>query len=219
MSASHRIDAVVFDLGNVAVRWDRELLYRSVIEDVVLRRWFLDHVVTLEWNAQLDRGQRFDDAISELAGRFPEWRREIEVFGTRWTETLGDADDGTVALLADLVAAGTPVYALTNWSAETFPEARARFEWLEWFDGIVVSGEEGVVKPTPAIFERLIERYALTPDRTVFTDDSPANVEGARRCGLRAELWQGASAFRATLAQLGVAGAATTVPGDEGGTS
>ena len=115
---------------------------------------------TVEWNERQDAGRSFADAVAELAAPHPTRLELIEAFGRRFDEMIPGAIEGTVGILADLRRAGVPRYALTNWSAETFPPQRARFEFLSWFDGIVVSGEEGVIKPDPAIFRILLERYA-----------------------------------------------------------
>ena len=122
---------------------------------------FLASVCTVEWNERQDAGRTFADAQAELVPKHPDKTHLIEAFGKRFDEMIAGPIDGTVAILAELKRAGVPRYALTNWSAETFPPARARFEFLSWFDGIVVSGEEGVIKPDPRIFRILLERYRI----------------------------------------------------------
>jgi 2-haloacid dehalogenase len=201
--STRSVTSVVFDLGNVLIEWNRDFLYRTLIPDVERRAWFLENITNMEWNAGLDRGRSFDEAVAELSAKHPEWMVEIEAFRDRWVETMGDADAEAVALVAELRDAGVPVYALTNWSAETFPHAQARFEWLEWFDGIIVSGHEGVAKPEPAIFELLHERFGIELGSALFTDDLQGNIDGARAAGLQAELWTSARAFRSVLQQCG----------------
>jgi 2-haloacid dehalogenase len=201
---SGRVSAVVFDLGNVLIEWNRDLLYRKIIPDAERRAWFLEHVANMAWNVALDRGRSFDEAVAELSVEHPDWADEIAAFRDRWVETMGDVDEDAVQLLAELLAADVPTYALTNWSAETFPHAEARFEWLTWFDGIIVSGQEGVAKPEAAIFELLSTRYHLDLACTLFTDDMATNIEGARAAGLQAELWTSAADFRSHLVRYGV---------------
>ncbi len=193
----------MFDLGNVFVDWSRERLYGPLIPDAELRRHFLDTVLTSEVNLRLDRGERFDSVLAETAAAHPRHSELVAAFKTNWVESLGDVDEQMVLLLADLRGI-VPVYALTNWSGETFPIARARFEWLDWFDGHVVSGEERVVKPEPAIYRAVVDRYGHKPGELWFTDDSQVNVDAARDCGWQAELFEGAVSARRQLAALGL---------------
>jgi 2-haloacid dehalogenase len=197
------VQAVVFDLGNVFVQWDRDLLYRSVIADPAERRRFLDEVLTIDVNLRLDAGERFDEVLSEVAAAYPDEHDLIWMFKTRWAESLGNVDTAMVDLLAAL-RGSVPVYALTNFSAETFPLARQRFDWLGWFDDCVVSGVEGLTKPDPAIYELVTSRFGLDPDRVWFTDDSVPNIDGARRAGWMAEVFTDAASAVRQLAALGL---------------
>lgn len=202
--ADRSVRAVVFDLGNVMVEWNPERLYRRLILDDDSRAEFLTTVVTAEWNRALDGGLPFDAAIADLQARHPRWAAEIAAYRDAWAEMLGPVDDEAVALVDELIAAGLPVYALTNWSAETFPLAEARYRFLERFEGVVVSGREGITKPDRAIFDLVCNRYGLDPATTLFTDDGPANVSGARAAGWQAVLWQGAAEFRHHVVDCGV---------------
>jgi 2-haloacid dehalogenase len=198
------IEAVVFDLGGVLADWDREHLYRKLIPDPAERRRFLDQVVTMEFNAELDRGAPFDETVARLVERFPAQADLITAYRDRWEEMLPGDFATTVAILSELVDSGVRCYALTNWSAETFPLAEARFPWLELFTGIVVSGREGMVKPEAAIFSVLSERHQLTPARTVVVDDSPGNVEAAAALGFEAIHFVDAIQLRRDLRRLGL---------------
>ena len=198
------IRAVLFDLGNVLIRWDRRYLYRTLIADEAELDWFLDNVVTLGWNAQLDAGRTFADAIAELQAEHPDQAQLIAAFRDRWSETLGEPLHDAVALLAALQANGVATYALTNWSAETFPVALGRFPFLDTFGGIVVSGEIALAKPDPAIFEHTLQRFGLEPTTTLFVDDSAANVAAARALGFVVEHFTTAEAFAATLRSHGL---------------
>jgi 2-haloacid dehalogenase len=192
--------AVVFDLGGVLIDWNPRHLYRSLFDgDDEAMELFLTTVTTPEWNLEQDRGRPFAVAVEELVERHPHQEALIRAYWGRWREMIKGPIDDTVALLADLRARGVPLYALTNWSAETFAMARHEFEFLGWFKGIMVSGEERMAKPDAAIFRLLIERYHLEPDQTVYIDDSRANVEQARRLGLDAIHFSTAGRLREDL--------------------
>jgi 2-haloacid dehalogenase len=165
---------------------------------------FLAEVTTQEWNAQQDAGRPWSEAVEELAALHPGRRELIEAYWHRWPETLGGQIEGTVEILGELRARGTPIYALTNWSAETFPLARPRFPFLEWFDGILVSGEAKLAKPDPRIFDHLLEKFGLEPASTVFIDDSAANVRAALETGLISILFENPLKLRAELAARGL---------------
>ena len=196
--------AVVFDLGGVLVDWDPRHLYRRLIQDEAEMEWFLAEVCTLEWHRHHDGGRPLAEGVAELVARYPEHRDLIEAWEHRFAEMfVGDLPD-TVAVLADVVALGDPVYALTNWSADGWPAAMDRFDFLAWFDDIVVSGLAQVTKPDRAIYDLLVERNGLDRERTVFIDDWDRNVEGARAAGLQALQFTTAARLRADLRALGL---------------
>jgi 2-haloacid dehalogenase len=191
--------AVVFDLGGVLIDWDPRYLYRKLLADEAAVEEFLATVCTPEWNAELDRGRPFAEGVAELVERHPEHAAAIAAYHERWPEMLAGDLPGTVEVLAELRAAGVPLYALTNWSAETFAITRGRFEWLDWFDGLLVSGEERMTKPDPAFFRLLLDRFGLDPGATVFVDDSEANVAAARELGIDAVRFTGPGQLRREL--------------------
>ena len=191
--------AVVFDLGGVLIDWDPRYLYRKLLADEAAVEEFLATVCTPEWNAELDRGRPFAEGVAELGERHPEHAAAIAAYHERWPEMLAGDLPGSVAVLADLRAGGVPLYALTNWSAETFAITRGRFEWLDWFDGLLVSGEERMTKPDPAFFRLLLDRFGLDPGATVFVDDSEANVAAARELGIDAVRFTGPDQLRREL--------------------
>ncbi len=195
---------VIFDLGGVLIDWDPRHLYRKLFADEAAMEAFLTDVCTPEWNLRQDEGRPFAEGVAELVARHPEHREMIEAYHARWREMLAGALEDTVAILAELNARGQPLYALSNWSAETFPHARERFDFLGWFRGLVISGEEGVGKPSPAIFHLLFQRYSIDPAEAVFIDDVPANVTAARAVGLEALRFTSAGALRVDLGRLGV---------------
>ena len=191
--------AVVFDLGGVLIDWDPRYLYRKLLADEAAVEEFLATVCTPEWNAEQDRGRPFAEGVAELVGRHPVHAAAITAYHERWPEMLAGEVPGSVEVLADLRAAGVPLYALTNWAAETFAITRERFEFLDWFCGLLVSGEEGMTKPDPAIFRLLLDRFGLDPAATVFVDDSEANVAAARGLGIDAVRFTGPERLRREL--------------------
>jgi 2-haloacid dehalogenase len=198
------VKAVVFDLGGVLIDWDPRYLYRKLLDDEAAVEEFLATVCTPEWNAEQDRGRPFAEGVAELVERHPVHAAAITAYHERWPEMLGGAVGGTVEVLAELRAAGVPVYALTNWSAETFGIARERFEFLEWFDGVLVSGEERMIKPDPAIFRLLLDRFGLDSGATFYIDDSPANVAAADRLGFDAVRFTSPAQLRRDLEARGL---------------
>lgn len=203
------IDAVVFDVGQVLIEWDPRHLYRKVFTrddatpDEARVDWFLAEVCHPDWNVEQDRGRSIAEAEAEALSRHPDMGPAIRSYYGRFQAMIPRAIDGTVAVLETLKAAGFPVHGLTNFGAETFPRTRARFGFLNAFDTVVVSGEEGVIKPDPRIYEILIERAGLDPARTAFVDDSPRNIEAARALGFHAHEFRGADGFRSWLQALG----------------
>lgn len=201
------IEAVVFDLGGVLIDWDPRNLYRSLFagDEAGMER-FLREVCSPTWNAAQDAGRPWSEAIDLLVAEHPDQRELIVAYRERWHEMLVGPVAGTVAVLSELVASGVPVYALSNWSTETFPIARRQFEFLSWFHGVVLSGEVRLVKPDPAIFRHLIDSFGLHPGTTVFVDDSPANVAAARGLGLIGLEFVDHTVLRHDLRALGVLG-------------
>jgi 2-haloacid dehalogenase len=195
---------VVFDLGAVLIDWNPRYLYRKLIDDPDEMERFLAEVTTPAWNHEQDRGRRWADAVTELVERHPEHADLIRAYHERWPEMLGDPIEGTVEILGDLRDAGVALYALTNWSDETFHVAQARYPFLGWFRGIVVSGEVGAAKPEAEAYEALMDRYAVDPGESVFIDDQPANVEAARRLGFTAIRFTDPPALREQLRALGL---------------
>lgn len=198
-------EAVVFDLGGVLVDWDPRYLYRTLLpsDDEVER--FLAEVTTPSWNAQQDAGRTWADAVASLSAEHPQHASLISAYDERWIETIGGPIDDSVELLRELRDGGSVrLYALTNWSAEKFPLALERFEFLSWFSGIVVSGTERIAKPDPRIFQLLLERYDLEASSTVYIDDNPPNVDAAAALGLTSLHFTGPDRLRDELSQLGL---------------
>lgn len=203
------LSTVVFDLGAVLIDWDPRYVYRDLFpDDEPGMEAFLADVTSGTWNHQMDAGKPWADAIAELVALHPDRRELIEAYWTRWSEMLHGDIPGTVAILRELRDAGVRLFALTNWSAETFPVARERFDFLGWFEGIVVSGEEGIAKPDPEIYQTLLDRYAVEAGSAVFVDDRAINVEAAAALGLRGIVFRSPAELRADLVGLGLLAAA-----------
>jgi len=198
------VRAVVFDIGGVLLDWDPRRFYASLIPDPAELDRFLTEICTPDWNATLDAGRPFDEACGELAARHPDQAELIHAW-KRQDEMIAGEIPGTAAVDDRLRAAGTPLYLLTNMPVDVFAARRARYQVLRRFDGAVVSGEEGVLKPSAEIFARLAGRYRLDPSATLFVDDAEVNVAGARAAGFAAHRFVGAPTLAACLREHGFA--------------
>ena len=199
------MNTVVFDLGGVLVDWDP----RSLLRDVMPGREaeieaILADVLNHDWNLARDRGDSWPDAIEALEAEHPQWADVFRAYDERWAETLVGAHEDSVAILRELHEGGVPLYALSNWSAQKFPHAEERFEWLDWFEGIVVSGRVKLVKPDAAIFRYLLETFDLEPGDVFFIDDHEPNIVGARALGIYAHHFRDAYRLRADLRDKGL---------------
>ena len=198
------IDTVVFDIGNVLIPWDPRWLYRKLLPDDEAIERFLREVDFQAWNLRHDACQPFALGIAEHGARFPHYRPLLQAYFDRFEESMGSAIAGTLSLVRQLRASGYRTLALTNFSAETFRRTLARYPFLNEFEGIVVSGEEHLVKPDPEIYRRLCSRYGVEPARSVFIDDSAPNVAGAQNIGMHALRFSTPEKLRIDLATLGV---------------
>ncbi len=181
-----QIKYVIFDLGGVLIDWNPEYLYEKVFPgEPEKMKFFLNTVCTKDWNMEQDAGRTFEEGSQILLQDYPEYEKEIRMFFDRWEEMLNGEIEYTSLILNKLKhLREVKLYALTNWSAETFPIAKKRFEFLKCFEGIVVSGEEHTRKPFPKIYEITLNRFGLEPQHCIFIDDSLENVEGARKMGI-----------------------------------
>jgi 2-haloacid dehalogenase len=196
---------VVFDLGGVLIRWNPRTLYRKLFAgDEGAMEHFLATVCTQEWNERQDAGRTFAEAEAELIARHPERATLIRAWHARFDEMITGAFNEVVEILAELRDRETPLYALSNWSAETFVSQPARHPFLGWFRDIVVSGQEGVIKPDPRIFQILLARNNIAAERAVFIDDNPTNAAAATALGIHGITFTSAAALRAELAALGL---------------
>ncbi len=197
------VSAVVFDLGNVLLHWDPYLPYAGHLDRAQVAELF-DEIDFPRLNHSLDAGRPWAQVRADVAARFPHRLDALDLYRANFAASLPGPVEGSTQIVQDLVAAGVRVLGLTNWSAETFHHAGAASPAVALLEEVLVSGEVGIAKPDPAIFRLLARRYGLDPARTVFTDDSPANVVGAAAQGYDAVLFTGADRLRADLVARGV---------------
>jgi len=195
---------IVFDLGAVLIDWNPRHLYRKLFDDEAEMEAFLRDICTPEWNAEQDRGRTWAEAVDLLSAEHPEHKRLIEAYKDRWAEMLAGPIHGTVDILARLKGDGYEIHALTNWSAETFPIARKLYGFLKQFETILVSGDEGMKKPDPEIFNLLLERIDHPAERCVFIDDSSKNIDAASKLGFDAILFEGPDQLHEALSARGI---------------
>lgn len=207
------VDTVIFDVGNVLIDWEPRYLYRKIFSTESEVEEFLRDADILNWHQEQDRGRSLEEGTKVLVSRHPEYAREIEAFYERWEEMFGGEISGSVNVLRELRDRGYPLYALTNYSSETFPLARERYGSLEWFDDIVVSGEEGLVKPDREIYDLLIRRTGLDPASSVFVDDREENVRTAEDLGFTGIVFRDGEELREEMVRLGLLPAEETSGG------
>jgi len=203
-------DTVIFDIGGVLIDWNPRHLYRPLFADEAAMERFLTDICSPQWNEQQDAGREWDEAIALLCAQFPAQASLIHAYRERWEEMLGGPLDDTVAVLDALRVRGVRLFALTNWSHDTFAIARQRYAFLDWFKDIVVSGAEGMIKPDPAIFQLLLTRGGIDPARAVYIDDTARHVDAAKALGMRALLFRDAATLRCELSSLGLLEPITT---------
>ncbi|AUS06648.1 HAD family hydrolase [Pseudotamlana carrageenivorans] len=181
-----KINTIIFDLGGVLIDWNPEYLFLEVFKgDRQKMRWFFDHICTSDWNENQDAGYPLTKATEDLVKQHPKYEKEIRLFYGEWERMLGGAIQGTVDILKKLIDSKQyKVVALTNWSAETFPIAQEKFEFLEWFEGILVSGEENTRKPFEAIYKLTLKRFNIDAEKAIFIDDNLRNIEAANKLGI-----------------------------------
>ena len=196
---------VVFDLGQVLIRWDPEALYRRLIPDTAERRRFLTEICSHDWNLEQDRGRSWSDAEAALIATHPQHAELIRAFRRNWWEMVPGAIDENVAIVEDLIGRGADVTALTNWAADTFAEAEERYPILSQFRGVTVSGRVRLVKPDPAIYRRHAATFGLSAGHTLFFDDNAVNVKAARAVGWQAEQYVSTETLIADLRRYGPA--------------
>lgn len=199
------IDTIIFDLGGVLIDWNPMYVYRNYFDAEEKRNYFFENICTSDWNEEQDAGRSIVEATQLLVEQFPDWEQPIRDYYGRWTEMLHGPVHETVELLRQLKASGKyKIYALTNWQADLFNIALVRYNFLHWFDGRVVSGEEKIRKPFPEFYQRLLDRYNVDPAKALFIDDNLRNVKAAEQLGIQSIHFLNPGQFREELKQAGI---------------
>ncbi|MCP3931843.1 MAG: HAD family phosphatase [Bacteroidetes bacterium] len=200
-----KIETIIFDLGGVLIDWNPEYVYRTIFDDEKEMNYFLTEICNPDWNVEQDAGRSLEVATQLLVDEFPDYETEIRAFYGRWEEMLGGPIEESVQILKQLHRQNRHrLYALTNWSHETFPVALRKYDFLQLFKGIVVSGEEKMKKPESRIYQTTLDRYGIDPSTAVFIDDSEKNVEGARSAGIHGIHFQSPAQLNEALKMLNI---------------
>ena len=200
-----KITTIIFDLGGVLIDWNPRYVYRQIFDNEEKIDWFFENICTNDWNEKQDAGRSLQEATEELVLKHPEYEHEVRAYYGRWEEMLGGPIEETVKILKLLIDTKKyKIFALTNWSAETFPVALERYDFLKWFDGIVMSGEERTRKPFADIYRLLLNRFNVSASEAVFIDDSLCNVAGAEEVGIRGIHFQSPKQLLEALTELDI---------------
>ena len=201
-----KINTIIFDLGGVLIDWNPEYVFLKEFRGNREKMdWFLNEICAWDWNANQDAGYPLQQATEDRVAMFPEHEELIRMYYGRWEEMLGFTHDDTLAILEKAAHNDNfRVLALTNWSGETFPKALAKFPWLQWFEGILVSGDEGMRKPHAEIYELMLDRYNIEASTAVFIDDSLANIKGSEAVGIKGIHFTSAAALENSLQSMGI---------------
>jgi 2-haloacid dehalogenase len=198
-------DTIIFDLGGVLIDWNPDYVYKTIFDKEEDMKWFYKNICTSDWNEEQDAGRSLQEGTELLVKQFPEHEANIRAYYGRWEEMLGGPIHETVEVLRHLKQhTNYKLYALTNWSAETFSVALERYDFLHWFNGRVVSGEEKTRKPFIEIYQRLIDRFHIDPVKAIYIDDNTRNLVPANELGIQTIHFQSPRQFKKELQQLGV---------------
>lgn len=199
------INTIIFDLGAVLIDWHPHHLYNKIFNDPIQRDWFLANICTNDWNEEQDGGRSLNEGTELLIKQFPEHEENIRAYYSRWDEMLNGALEGTVEIFKQLKESGKyKIYALSNWSAETMDIAFSRFDFLDWFDGMVVSGLEKMRKPDPRFYQLLLDRYKVKPEEALFIDDNKRNIIAAEKMGITSIHFTSANELAVQLNNKGI---------------
>lgn len=194
------IKNIIFDFGGVLVDWNPHYLFDKYFNDIEESNYFIENVCNSEWNAEMDGGKPFEQAVRERSAMFPKYAEPLKLYQTNWMDTMGEEIPGMFDLIKSLKNNGFPViYGLTNWSAETFPTVQKKYRIFNLIDNIVVSGEVKQLKPNPEIFHTLLNKYNLKAEESLFIDDNLKNVEGAKAVGINALRFENATKLKEDL--------------------
>lgn len=205
--SSIAIDTIIFDLGGVLIDWNPRYVFKTIFSDEKEMDYFLNNICTSDWNEQQDGGRTIQEGTDLLVSQYPDYEEAIRAFYGRWEEMLGGEIQETLKILQDLRAVGTyQLFALTNWSAETFPIAIERYEFLQWFEDILVSGVEKMKKPDPKIYQLALKRFNINASQALFIDDNARNVIAAEKEGISSIHFTSPTDLRSTLVERGILG-------------
>jgi 2-haloacid dehalogenase len=204
-SAISKIDTVIFDIGNVLYRWDLRCLFAKLIDDPEELDWFLAHVVTPEWHFQHDAGRPFADMVAERSREFPVYSDHIRAYSRRFPESIPGPVEGMLDLVRALANRGVPLFAISNFGAESWAQFRPSAPIFDLFSDIVISGEEKLIKPDAAIYELALQRFSRRADQCLFIDDRPENIEAGEAVGIAGHHFTSATSLENELKALGLA--------------
>lgn len=197
------IKAIIFDFGNVLLEWNPRYVYQKYFpNDPEGMERFFKEVDFMNWNAQQDKGRTFAEGVAVLSEKFPQYSQLIQAYHENWTDSIGDSYTGTVKIMKQLKQAGYPIYGLSNWSAETFPYAREKYDFFDLLDDMVISGEVGHIKPDPEIFQILLEKIGRPAQECLFIDDSLSNINQAQKMGFATIHFQSSEQLAVSLHEL-----------------
>jgi 2-haloacid dehalogenase len=199
------VNTIIFDLGGVLIDWNPDYVFDKLIEDKEKRHYFFQNICTSAWNEEQDAGRSLKEATQLLVDQYPEWQEYIEAYYGRWEDMLGGPIHDTVEIFRQLKDSGKyKLYALTNWSAELFPVALRKYDFLHWFDGRLVSGEEKTRKPFPEFYQLLLDRFHINKEEALFIDDNLRNAEAAEAFGLKTIRFTNPAQLDAALRVIGI---------------
>lgn len=197
-----KISAVIFDVGNVMVTWEPRAIYEPHFTDKAELDWFMDTVITMDWHKHHDAGRSFEDGVKIRAEAFPDYADLIALYKTDWDNSITGVIEGTIDCMRALKTKGMPLYGLTNFNGPQFARFRRHYDFIDLLDGVVVSGDEGIIKPDPAIYDLILSRYNLIAKETLFIDDSLENVLAAEKQGLIGHHFKGSAPLKQALEKL-----------------
>jgi 2-haloacid dehalogenase len=199
------IKAIIFDYGNVLIEWNPRYVYQRYFpNDTEGMEHFFKEVDFMHWNAKQDKGRSFRDGVADLSAQFPHYSHLIQAYHDNWKDSIGIAYWGTVEIMRQLKQNGFPLYGLSNWSAETFPYVREKYDFFDLLDDMVISGYVGYVKPEPEIYHILLKKIKRPAQECLFIDDSLANIQQANKMGFNAMHFTSSKELEQELHKLGL---------------
>lgn len=196
------ISAVIFDVGNVMVDWQPRTIFEPHFDDKDQLDWFMDTVVSMDWHKHHDAGRSFAEGVRLQSEAYPDYAALIGLYDSQWSDTIVGVIDGTIDAIKALKARSVPLYGLTNFNGPKFAEFRQSYDFIDLLDGVVVSGDEGLIKPDPQIFTLTLDRFNLQGEKTLFIDDSLPNIKAAEALGIVGHHFTGAEGLEQKLKQL-----------------